>query len=90
MKNNLVWIPYEEYEGINAINYSLLKTVADSGRLYGRRKKIEGRALSLGSVVENLVLPTEESANDKYYITKNGTPTASLLNLAKASQTTVV
>lgn len=82
MKNNLVWIPYEEYEGINAINYSLLKTVADSGRLYSRKKKVEGRALSLGSVVENLVLPTEATADEKYYITKNNAPTASLLNLA--------
>lgn len=72
-------IPFEEYLKIDAINYSLLKRVADSGHLYSLEGNRESEAMNLGSVVDDLLLGGDIT---KYVILKDDPPTAMTLELA--------
>ena len=72
-------IPFEEYKQIEAINYSLLKRVADSGPLYSLEGSRESDAMNLGSVVDDLLLNGNIS---KYIVLEDDPPTAMTLDLA--------
>lgn len=72
---------FEDYKKIDALNYSLLKTVADRGHLYQVERKVkETKALDLGTVVDDLALPTKDAK--QYYFTTHKDPTATSLKLA--------
>ena len=79
-------IPFEEYKKIDAIHYSLLKKVADSGHLYKFETKKESEAMDLGSLVDEQALPVDtilgESDLSKYIILEESPPTATTLDLA--------
>lgn len=72
-------IPFEEYKKIDAINYSLLKRVADSGHLYTFEGKRESDSMNLGSVTDDLLLSDDIS---KYIFLNDSPPTAMTLDLA--------
>lgn len=75
-------ISFDDYLLIDALNYSTLKSVSDKGRLFNFYKKEESASMSLGNVVEDLVLPTKDPS--KYFILRESPPTASTLVLADA------
>jgi len=73
-------IRFEDYKSIDAINYSLLKSVADSGHLYSLKEK-KGDFLDMGKIVEDLLIPIENDRNQYHYL-NNEKPTATTLVLA--------
>jgi hypothetical protein len=75
-------ISFEKYKTIDAINYSLLKRIADKSRFYGSvYKDVDSPAMNLGTIVDDLTIPNEDE--NKYFITKYEYPSASTLVLAK-------
>ncbi|MFW6312153.1 MAG: PD-(D/E)XK nuclease-like domain-containing protein [Nanoarchaeota archaeon] len=78
MKN----ISFEEYLKIDAVNFSLLKSVADSGRFYNSEKKSKkSLAMDLGTVVDELLLPTD--IPEEFFIIKGEPLTSSTLVLGE-------
>ncbi len=73
-------ISFDNYKNINAVHYSLLKSIADSGHLYSIEGK-KGDALDLGRVTEDLIIPIEADKKNYHYLTEEK-PTAMTLDLA--------
>ncbi|MFW6225404.1 MAG: PD-(D/E)XK nuclease-like domain-containing protein [bacterium] len=74
-------VQFDDYLKIDAINYSLLKSVADKGRFYSSEGIKESIAMDLGTVVDDLLLPTD--IVPEYFIIKGKPLTASTLVLGE-------